>query len=105
MNLHQARTAGAEAGQLCLDFTERTDSDFGKRAARHILFSLQHLQRATGEALTDLCKRDGLVPHDDRAFGPIYARLAKDGHIRRAGWAPRRKGHGTGGATVWELVA
>ena len=105
MNLQQARTAGEQAGQMCLAFTEAEDSTFSERAARHILLSLRHLQRATGEALTDLCKRDGLVPHDDRAFGPIYARLSKDGRIRRAGWAPRIKGHGTGGATIWELVA
>lgn len=59
---------------------------------------------ATSETISDACKLAGIVPHDDRAFGPVYMALSRAGHIRKAGHAVRRKGHGTSGGNVWALV-
>lgn len=59
---------------------------------------------ASGEDITDACKAAGIIPHDDRAFGPVFMRLAKHGVITKAGYRPRAKGHGTGGANVWRLT-
>ena len=62
---------------------------------------------ATGEVLTTSCRDAGIVPPggmDDRAFGPVYRRLAQSGRICQVGTANRSKGHGTGGARVWGLA-
>lgn len=32
-------------------------------------------------------------PHDRRSFGPVVRSLARDGHIRFAGYAPARTSH------------
>ena len=100
----QARAVGQAAAELAENRAERADPTFSERAAKHILFSLGHLQEASGEALTDLCKRDGITPPDDRAFGGVYARLVKKGQIRCVGFVARAKGHGTAGGRVWRLV-
>lgn len=70
-------------------------------------FALAYLRErgdSSGEAITDACKAAGVVPHDDRAFGPVYAGLARDGLIERVGHVARRKGHGTAGGNVWRAV-
>jgi len=62
----------------------------------------------SGEALTDACKSAGIRPPqgmDDRAFGPVYQRLAQANQIRVCGSTVRRRGHGTSGGRVWERVA
>lgn len=59
---------------------------------------------ATGEDLTDHCRKLGIVPHNDRAFGPVMMRLMRSGKIIKAGYGPRRKGHGAPGATLWKLA-
>jgi aryl-alcohol dehydrogenase-like predicted oxidoreductase len=68
-------------------------------------FVLAHLRRhgpTSGETLTDACKAAGIVPAtSDKAFGAIFAKLARDGRIYRKGWTQRAKAHGTGGATIW----
>lgn len=40
----------------------------------------------------------GIIPHDDRAFGSIYAKALRLRYIRVVGYVPRRRGHGTAGA-------
>ncbi len=55
----------------------------------------------------DECKDAGILPPssmDDRAFGPVYLRLAHSQRIRQCGTATRLKGHGTAGARVWEIA-
>lgn len=70
------------------------------------MFVLEHLRAhgpATGEQLTDACKAAGIMPANDKAFGPIYAGLARAGRIGRHGYAPRNRGHGAPGI-VWRAV-
>lgn len=100
----QARSVGQAAAEKAQARAERSDPTFSERAAKHILYSLGHLKEASGEALTDLCKRDGITAPDDRAFGAVYAQLVRKGQIRCVGFVPRAKGHGTSGGRVWRLA-
>jgi hypothetical protein len=71
-------------------------------AARFILAYLQHYGPTAGEVLTMACKADGFIPHDDRAFGPVYFALVRRGQIAKVGTVKRLRGHGTAGGNVWE---
>ena len=111
-------------GQLLIPLEGLPDDDF--RAARDVALGrieeaagsafveaacaivLEHLTRngpTTAEALTNECKRRGAVPHDDRAFGPVYLRLMRRGQIEPCGTAIRTKGHGTAGGRIWKLIS
>lgn len=57
----------------------------------------------SGEDITDACKAAGIVPHEDRAFGPVYLSLARQGAIVRVGYISRRRGHGAP-APGWRLA-
>lgn len=74
--------------------------DFSERAADYVLHTLQ-AGPATGEELTDACKAASIVPHNDKAFGPVYMRLARSGRIKKVGFAARKKGNLTAGANLW----
>lgn len=58
-----------------------------------------------GEEITDACKAAGIIPHDDRAFGPVYMALQRLGKIEKAGTAIRLKGHCSDGGKIWRLKA
>ena len=60
----------------------------------------------SGEQLTDDCVIFGIVPAsgEARAFGAVYASLSRRGLIEKAGTCQRRKGHLTGGGTLWRLA-
>ena len=69
-------------------------------------FVLRYLRlhgESSGEDITDACKQAGIVPHEDRAFGPVMMALSRKKIIEKCGTAARRKGHGTSGATIWRL--
>jgi hypothetical protein len=59
----------------------------------------------SGEEIVDHCLRLGIVPHDSRAFGSVFARLRQQGAIEAVGFTERKKGNGTGGARVWRITA
>lgn len=85
--------------------TKRAGEAFREAAEAHMLRRLAEGPQ-TGEQLTDACKRAGIRPPggmDDRAFGPVYRRLAASGRIAQVGTALRSKGHGSAGARVWGL--
>lgn len=87
---------GDNAEALCPGFAEAAED-----------FVVDYLRRhgpTPGEVVTNAAKSSGLVPHDDRAFGPVYMRLSRRGLIRKAGQVVRTKGHGTSGGNVWTLV-
>lgn len=77
---------------------------FRDQARAFVLDYLGRHGESAGEEITDACKAAGIVPHDDRAFGPVYHGLAKAGLIVKAGVCERRKGHGTSGGNVWRLA-
>lgn len=88
-----------------MDSVERNaGKDFSAKAGAHIVLYLTEHSEATGEDITDAVKKKGCVPHDDRAFGPVYLRLMRNGIIESVKFVPRRKGHGAPGAQVWKLL-
>lgn len=99
LELIEARAAG-EAAMTTV--AENAGEDFMVRARQ---FVLDYLQRGPtpGEELTEACKKAGITPHNDKAFGAVYAGLSRDKLIVFAGECPRRKGHGTRGGSIWRL--
>ncbi len=69
-------------------------------ASQHVLDLLKE-GPASSEQLTDYCKKQGIEPKDDRAFGAVYLSLHKKGLIYKTGHCLRRKGHGTTGGNIW----
>lgn len=99
-----ARTAGELAADQCAAKAERTTT-FSTHLARE--WVAKHLEAhgpTSGEDLVDGLKEAGHQPHDDRAFGPVFQGLVRDGRIQQYGFALRRKGHGTAGGVIWKLI-
>lgn len=87
----------------CRRNAEEAQPGFSDAARAFVLTYLGNVGEASGEQITDEAKAFGLVPHDDRAFGGVFLGLVKRGRIERAGYCPRRKGHGTQGGSIWRL--
>ena len=100
----QSRAAGQDAAGRAEQHAALSMPTFSLRARTHVLTVLAGRGDASGEELTDSCKAAGVVPPDDRAFGSVYAWLARTGQIRCVGMVSRAKGHGTSGGRVWRLV-
>lgn len=77
--------------------------EFSQRAGTFVVEYLAAHGSSSGEDITNSCLNAGIIPHDDRAFGPVYMRLARSGQIKKAGFCKRKKGHGTSGGNIWEL--
>jgi|GEM_PF-4280513 len=95
-----------DTAELLARIARRAGAAF-RDAAEARIVSLLAEGPATGEHLTTACREAGIVPPggmDDRAFGPVYRRLATSGRIRQVGMATRVKGHGSAGARLWALV-
>lgn len=78
---------------------------FAELARAFVLDYLERQVQASGEAITEACKRAGIRPHDDRAFGPVYMALSRAGKIEKCGSAIRQRGHGCAGGNLWRLKA
>lgn len=104
IDFNAARAAGEAAGQRCLANAEAESTGFAQAAEAAILRHLRVVRRAPGEDLTSIAKASGAVPHDDRAFGPVFGSMSRRKLIRTAGFCMRSKGHGTAGGRIWELV-
>lgn len=82
---------------------EQSSPGFAERAEACILAHLAAHGPTPGEDLTDACVAVGIVPHDPRAFGGVYLKLANKKRIVKDGYCARRKGHGTSGGIKWRL--
>jgi hypothetical protein len=100
--MQSARKRGQRLGDLAAD---RAAEDFRERAKAFAVRYLQVHGPSSSEVITDAAKAAGITPPDDRAFGPVYAALAKKGQIEFAGWCARVKGHGTAGGRLWRVAA
>jgi len=98
------REIGQERGEACEAKAEIELSFDTIAAARDALAWLNEGGPASGEEIVNHLKRLGHKPHDDRAFGPVFARLVREGSISFVGYAVRQKGHGTIGAKVWRAT-
>lgn len=87
--------------QLVGQKAEDTRPNFYDDARAFVLRYLREHGPTSGERLTMECRKAGIVPHDDRAFGPVYYSLAKRGVIAKVGECRRERGHGTAGGNIW----
>ena len=89
---------------VALETVERNAGElFKERAMAFALDWMADKGVVSGEDITDACKAAGIVPHEDRAFGPVYLSLARQGSIVRVGYISRRRGHGAP-APGWRLA-
>ena len=78
---------------------------FRARAEGFVLAALRQDGPQPGEALVSAARAAGIVPvGDDRAFGPVFQRLARSRQIVAHGYCRRAKGRGTHGGVVWALA-
>lgn len=99
-----AQALGEIGMKRALDRAEADEPGFSERAQAFVLEYLRVHGVSSGELITDACKLAGIKPPDDRAFGPVYSKLARAGFIEPAGFCARRKGHGTSGGRLWRLA-
>lgn len=81
--------------------------EFGRKARAFVIEFLRKNGSATGEDITDAGKAAGIIPHNDKAWGPVYMALSRSKTIAKdlsAPPSPRRKGHSSGIAWRWKLV-
>jgi hypothetical protein len=101
----RTRTVNQTRDAILERMVRRARATFIDQAESFVLSYLDgHQSGASGEVITAACKAAGIAPHDDRAFGPVYMRLAKRGAIQKVGTARRERGNGTSGGNVWALV-
>lgn len=97
--VHTARKLGAEAGERA---EAKAGDDFSARALEFIgRYVAAQSAPVPGETVTLAAKAAGIVPPDDRAFGPVYAKAIRTGKIRVAGFCARVRGHGTAGGRLY----
>jgi hypothetical protein len=92
-----------EALQRVAQHADEHYPQFAEEAATFIARYLQAHGPQPGEMLSRACRLAGIVPHDDRAFGPVYLSLCRRGLIEKVGTVRRERGHGTSGGNVWAL--
>lgn len=101
----EARTVRDRVVRAVAEKARKTDPQFSEAARTFVLRHLFDHGRTSGEVLTLECKRAGILPHDDRAFGSVYAVLQRHGLIERAGTVQRMRGHGCAGGHLYILTA
>lgn len=104
-SIREARSAGKVQSEIVCSNAESACPGFSARAAEHILKYLRDNGPSSGEDVTDSCKKRGIIPHDDRAFGAVFSGLSRRKEIMFAGFGMRRKGHGTAGSRIWCVAA
>lgn len=97
-----ARKLGECGAQVALDLANQRDPQFGAKAYAFIVRHIRSRRApVSGEDVTLACRDAGIRPHDDRAFGSIYAKAIRAGDIRAVGFCARKRGHGTAGARLY----
>ena len=94
-------TAKAEGRRAMEAVAENSGADFQHKAYEFCKQFFREKGQASSEDATDACVAAGIVPHDTKAFGPVYQRLIRDKVIRFNGYCARRKGHGTRGGSLY----
>lgn len=99
----EARAQGQIASEACAAAAVRRGWD-ASGAREFVLEFLRRNGSGSGEQIVNAAKKEGFIPHDDRAFGAIFGALSKAKLIRCVGTGCRSKGHGTMGLRWWEPV-
>lgn len=103
--LADARDAGAEAGAACLQKAERVAGFDAEGCGRFIVGWVARYGPTSGESLTRAALEHGFRPHDLRAMGSVFRKLAANHKLKvLRSDLPRERGHGTSGGRLWGLV-
>lgn len=98
-------TTDIDFGPLSACTAKAERAGFNTAAAKAAVLDLLADGRPrSGEEIVDHCLRLGIVPHDARAFGSVFARLRQQGAIEAVGFCDRRKGNGTAGGRIWRVA-
>lgn len=100
MTFDQALVARNEAMKLVED---NAGPSFNEMACEFVLGYLRRVGEAPSEEISMACSSSGIKPRDDRAFGPVYMKLARSGVIVKVGSCRRKRGHGTTGGNIWSI--
>lgn len=105
LTLDDAIAAGREGMAQSVEAAERAAPGFAERAQAAILAHLaaSPMRQAPGEELVDVATAAGIAPPDARAFGSVFASMARRGLIRCTGYCAHRKGHMGAGGRIWSL--
>lgn len=76
---------------------------FATAAYNFVIDYLEEHPPTSCEVIVNACKRAGIKPHNDHAFGPVFLKLFKDGRTMKTGMTRRFKGHLAPGANIWTL--
>jgi hypothetical protein len=93
-----ARAIGELKGEQARQRAEDVTPGFSDLALNFIREYALRQDSFMNEDCTLAMRAAGIVPHDDRAFGSIYAKAIRLRYVRVIGYAPRRRGHGAPGA-------
>ena len=106
MNTAQAQQIGAAQMALAFEAAQRRDETFGARAYAFLCaFARNRYGPFTGEDVTDAAAEAGIHAGEQRAWGSVFQRAARDGVIRRSSALFRRRfGHGSP-TLGWERCA
>jgi hypothetical protein len=100
----EPRAEGERLGALCLSKAEDVAQFDSAGAARFIVAHLIRYGDTAGEVLVDEAMAHGYRPHEQRAFGPVFAGLSRKGLIRTVGYCLRTKGHSGSGGRIWAVT-
>lgn len=104
--IFDAIAAGEQGMKACT--TKAETLGFSTDSARTFVLNwLVEYGASWGEDIVDAARNAGrsdLVAHDARAWGSVFASLARQHRIRCIELGMRRKGNGTAGARKWTLV-
>jgi hypothetical protein len=76
---------------------------FSTAASLFIIEYLSSNPPTSCEVIVNACKKKGIIPHNDHAFGPVFLKLFRRGDIQKAGMTKRFKGHCAPGANIWTI--
>jgi len=93
----------AERDKAMRQVEENAGPCFKARAMRFVADYLRKHGETPGEDITDAMWAAGIQAHDRRAMGPVLMQLLRDGIIEKCGTCVRKRGHGTGGGSVYRL--
>lgn len=102
--MRMARENGERMANLAQEKADAEAPGFIDRARTFIVDYLRRNGPTPGEKVTDAMTDAGIRPADTRAFGGVYAGLARAGRIRQVGLCNREKGNGTAGGRIWEAT-
>ena len=109
LDLDRAIQKGRQQAQVCLEATRREVEQLWPERAYLALDAVLYFHRGKLVASEDVIEQTYFATalnraHDDRAWGGVFAKLARKGVIRKTAITYRRsKGHGSP-ALYWEVI-